>query len=138
MNDFLTKYYEEARNQYNKALAELKAAGFAEFTAEYSGSGDSGGIDSVEYKLVGEKMLIEATREENNWVKGEGWKPTTRPATERDIIEDFCYAWLEQNHPGWEINDGQEGTISFDGERITHDGRSFYTETTELEEEFYV
>ena len=32
----------------------------------------------------------------------------------REAIENWCYDLLEQHFPGWEINEGSDGTIAID------------------------
>ena len=50
--------------------------------------------------------------------------------TLQKAIETLAYDYLEDTHPGWEINDGAFGTFLFDipGRSITLDYRQRYTE----------
>jgi hypothetical protein len=71
---------------FTALLPRLKELKVDEVKAEYSGSGDSGGIDSTEF-----------TDELGNEIKDE---------TLKTGVEDAVYALLEDKHGGWEISDG--------------------------------
>jgi hypothetical protein len=88
-------------------LANLKARGAAKITIPYCGEGDSGAIEAPEFE-----------------------PPTLRAhlaAHEVDQLTQFLESLLE---PGWEIDSGSEGWVTFDftAERITHVHSNRYTE----------
>ena len=47
---------------------------------------------------------------------------TTDHKTLNEYIEDFCYDLLADNHGGWEINEGQNGNITWNSKnnKIEH------------------
>ena len=96
--------------RFKKKLKELKVKSFS---VEYSGSGDSGEIDEVSYepkKLNASIDMGTRTRWNNTTLEQE---KTTDHKSLKDYIEDFCYELLEDNHGGWEINEGQSGNIEW-------------------------
>jgi len=40
-------------------------------------------------------------------------KVTTHETSLRDAVEELCYGYLEQEHGGWENNDGAFGEFTF-------------------------
>lgn len=88
-------------------LAKLKAMGAAKITIEYYGEGDSGEIEAPEYEPPHLRAHISAHEV----------KVLTR------FVEDIL-------EPGWEIDSGSEGWVTFDftNERIAHVHNSRYTE----------
>lgn len=121
-------------------IEQIKQIGFKSFSISYSGSGDSGAIDEIEYELLNEFAEETGyTRQETSYdYESKKWLTREVPATVRDILEEYAYAYLEHHHGGWEINDGQSGTIEFDGKTITHEGQSYYTESTDISEEYEI
>jgi hypothetical protein len=88
-------------------LAKLKAMGATKIVIEYYGEGDSGEIEAPQYE-----------------------PPTLRAhvaADEVNQLTQFVESLLE---PGWEIDSGSEGWVTFDftNERIAHVHNSRYTE----------
>ncbi len=94
-------------------LAKLKAMGATKILIEYYGEGDSGDIDPPEYDPPTLAAHISAQ--------------------EVNLLSRFVGERLE---PGWEIDSGSEGWVTFDfaNERIVHVHNSRYTEydTTKL------
>jgi len=88
-------------------LAKLKAMGATKIVIEYYGEGDSGNIDPPEYEPPNLRAHISAHK-----VK---------------VLTLFVEDILE---PGWEIDSGSEGWVTFDftNERIAHVHNSRYTE----------
>ena len=105
----------------------------------YSGSGDDGSINEVEF-YVGKNVI---TLNESHQVdRGERkywchtdhkYKTTTDPMDLQEYIEDVTYDFLEAFHGGWEINEGQHGGLYFlvSENVIKHD----YVEIVESERE---
>ncbi len=50
-------------------------------------------------------------------------------------LEEFVYDWLEMEHPGWENNDGADGTCSIDLSQgsFTLEHTDYYTESDTTE-----
>ena len=81
------------------AIPELKKKGIKEVLVDYSGYGDSGGIDGVVYST-------EAGR-------GSGDSPQVSEEC-REAVKAFVYTLLPG---GFEINDGSQGSVTLDVER---------------------
>jgi hypothetical protein len=119
--DFLEKYMEEVKEKkenfpskvdiFKNKLKDLK---IKSFRVEYSGSGDSGEIDEIFYEPNDLKIKVDV----GTWKKFDQqsfeYKETNEPKSLETFIEDFCYELLEDNHSGWEINEGQSGAIEWD------------------------
>lgn len=123
--------------------AKIKEIGFKSFEIAYSGSGDSGCVDEITYELSGELPAgLKMSKSTYNWnpkTNRGGFAETEVELTDvKEFLGEFAYAYLEHHHGGWEIDDGQSGTITFDGVKILHEGQSYYTESTDISEEVYV
>ena len=96
---------------------------------EFDGSGDSGQIEAIEaWDAAGNKILLPSSRK----LQLASDNPD-HPLTEINLeaaIETLAYEYLENTHPGWEINDGAFGTFVFSvSERsITLDHRARFTD----------
>jgi hypothetical protein len=88
-------------------LAKLKAMGATKIVIEYCGEGDSGDIEPPEYEPATLRAHVAA--HEVNALTG--------------FVEDIL-------EPGWEIDSGSEGWVTFDftNERIAHVHNQRYTE----------
>jgi len=118
---FLEKYEEEVKqkrenfvNKVDTFKNKLKDLKVESFRVEYSGSGDSGEIEEIFYEPNNLKVKVDV----GTWKKFDQqsfeYKETNEPKPLKDFIEDFCYELLEDNHGGWEINEGQSGAIEWD------------------------
>ena len=96
-------------------LAQLRALGISEVTAEYEGYGDSGNVEEV----VVTPDTITLTEELRRRVEDFGW--------------DFAYALS----PGFENNEGGYGELTWAHETdkidVSHSNRFIETDTTEHE-----
>lgn len=105
----------EFRNQALPALRDLEVD---RVVAEYSGSGDTGGIDCLSC-YQGQVRV----------------PPGSIPSSVQQAIETYVYSLLPA---GFEINDGGQGEVTIDVEagtaRVNHG--SNYTETTVSEREY--
>ena len=121
MNDFRQHYelYLKAvakANELNKAAVfdALAAANLTRVAVEFDGEGDSGQIEGI-YAYAGDARaeLPESsiTLHQAQRAKGD---PKTTTVSLHDAIETLCYDYLEQEHGGWENNDGAFGTFTFD------------------------
>jgi hypothetical protein len=127
--DFHTKYMRERKEKadnfptkaenFKKKLKELKVKSFS---VEYSGCGDSGEINEISY----EPKKLNASIDVGTWkrwnIKLLNREETTDHKTLNQYIEDFCYDLLGDNHGGWEINEGQNGNITWNSKnnKIEH------------------
>jgi len=90
----------------------LVRAGVAYVTITYHGSGDEGWIEDVSFdpSHSGDEDL-------------------------ETLLNDHAYAILERRYPGWEINEGSEGTITIDVvNQSTNLHHGTIIETTEYED----
>ena len=87
----------------------------------YSGSGDSGGIDTLDIAEKHKELKM-------NMHFCDGCNHI-REIPIADAIEELCYHLLSLEYGGWEINDGSNGQFIFDGTKITHEHNAHYTDT---------
>lgn len=96
----------------------LDAAGITAVTVTFDGEGDSGQIEDV-IAYIGDKQA--ALPRAPVTIHGTSWGQESLTAREQPVsagLEDLCYGYLEQEHGGWENNDGAYGEFQFDvGER---------------------
>jgi hypothetical protein len=81
----------------NEVIPALMASGVANVEASYSGYGDSGAIDGVQYR---DKSGVRVEREKI-------------PAALTEKLENVLYEFLPA---GFEINDGGQGTLTLDAQ----------------------
>jgi len=138
-------YKKRNREAIFSALADL---GIEMVHVEYDGSGDSGQIESVstfsdnvpsDVKLD-EKIAFAEVRVATYRMTEAGLVAETTVTEKefalRDAIEEFCYAVLEEDFGGWEIDDGACGEFTFDvsSQTVTcvHNARYTAYETSRL------
>jgi hypothetical protein len=124
MSDFatFTANYERYRqtlikaNALNKAIifGALAAAGITELTIDFDGEGDSGQIDGVGARAGDTPATLPATPITLHRVRWDSDQMQTVETTLPDAVETLCYAYLSQEHDGWENNDGAYGMFEFD------------------------
>ena len=92
----------------------LAANGFTRVNVSFDGEGDSGQIDNlagyvgdVLTKLPEIKLLLQTS----SW---SGDNISTEEKSLPAAIEQLCYDFLEQDHGGWENNDGAFGEFTLD------------------------
>lgn len=105
-----------AANEHNNPLVFdlLAAAGITSVTIEFDGEGDSGQIESV-IACAGEaRVELPKTPVTLQHVSWNNDTVTDRTEPLPEAIETLCYDYLEQEHGGWENNDGAFGTFTFD------------------------
>lgn len=139
IEDFATLY---EKNQ--KALAEanainktvlfdaLCAAGITSVTVNFNGEGDSGQIEEIiAYPNGDQHQLpdVQLSIQQVEWGTG---KQNSHQTAIRDAVEELCYDFLEQEHGGWENNDGAFGEFTFDvvGRTITLEFNGRYSDFT--------
>ncbi len=115
----------------------LKSVNIDEVHCYYSGSGDDGSIEDIEYKKgssavnLDEQITVDRG-ERTEWDYDKHvYVTTTKPQKIQDYIEEVVYDLLEAFHGGWEINEGQCGNVLIDVSKgkIFHD----YNEIIETE-----
>lgn len=117
----------------------LEAAGIARVIVEFDGYGDSGQIESIQADdLQGRRVAMPAeTIAYRRQDRGQDLAQTNGH-TLYDAVEAMAYACLAETHPGWENNDGADGSFIFETKTRTihleHNQR--YTDTTTYEHEF--
>ena len=91
-------------------LAQLRALGISEVTAEYEGYGDSGNVEDVNVQPAEVKL----------------------PEALVTAVGDFAWSLAYHYHPGFENNEGGYGTLTWDIARdsITLDHSDRYVECT--------
>ena len=124
MSDFatFTASYERYRqtltkaNTLNKAIIfeALAAAGITELTIDFDGEGDSGQIDGVGARAGDTPVTVPATPITLQQAQWNSDELHTVDTLLEDAIETLCYAYLAQEHEGWENNDGAYGLFEFD------------------------
>ena len=111
----------------NNILAALRTAGVKECTVNYNGSGDDGNVDEPDFGagVVVEDVKIEQTNVTMGYDSIGGGLRRTQKAHEprsmrlREAIVNLCYSKLEEQHGGWEDNDGAQGSFVIDVEAGT-------------------
>ena len=132
----------------------LNSLEFDEVEVGYSGSGDSGAIEDIDFFNKDKKTLFtkyggyahepqSVTIPKDSPLSEELKKDVHKNAVICKLIgylEDITYDMLEERHGGWEINDGQEGTFTFTFEnnsmKINHDYTVFTYDSQQHQEEF--
>jgi len=96
-------------------IRELRAAGTKTVDVDFDGYGDSGGVGSIIYRPVldGKKEVGDTPHEAPDWSEGT-YKKIVRNYTFDELVEEVCYGILEEQHGGWEINEGSYGTFEID------------------------
>lgn len=104
-------------NERNKVrlFDALNAANISAVTVTFDGEGDSGQIDDIiaytgdaQTELPKTPLTIEVV----SW--GTDTAREAEAETLHSAIEDLCYAYLSQQHGGWENNDGAFGEFTID------------------------
>jgi hypothetical protein len=105
----------------NEIIPALMASGVANVEAAYSGYGDSGAIDGVQFR---DKTGIRVEREKI-------------PVVLTEKLENVLYEFLPA---GFEINDGGQGTLTLDVQAgtVKLEHQENYTESTSSTDEWEV
>jgi hypothetical protein len=120
-DDFMAayeRYKEQLRNVIlaNKATVfdALCAAKITSVEVEFDGEGDSGQIGEVTAYQDLSVVTLPSTLLTLRQCHFGAAEPSTAQEPLRDAIDTLCFDALEQEHDGWEINDGAYGTFIFD------------------------
>ena len=92
----------------------LAAAGITSVLVTFDGSGDSGQIEDVDATRNGEAVELPAVEIEIATPVWDGSGLDRRAQPLAEAIETLAYAFLEDTHDGWEINEGAYGAFTFD------------------------
>jgi hypothetical protein len=105
-----------AANEHNKPVVFdiLAEAGITSVTVEFNGESDSGQIESVIACAGESRVELPKTPVTLQHVSWNSDTVTDRTEPLPEAIETLCYDYLEQEHGGWENNDGAFGTFTFD------------------------
>jgi hypothetical protein len=124
-------------NVLNKSTVfdALTAAGTATVNVTFDGEGDSGQIENI--LADGSENIPPAPIELQQAAWGTS-KLDSIQTTLRAAIEALCYDYLEQEHGGWENNDGAFGEFTFNvpERRIELDFNSRFTDSAHFSHSF--
>jgi DNA-binding protein YbaB len=100
----------------NKAIVfeALSAAGIDLVDVTFDGEGDSGQIDNIIAWKAQKEITISDQTVAVQSASWDGKDVAFQELPLREAIERLCYDFLEQEHGGWENNDGAFGTFAFD------------------------
>jgi len=105
-------------------LPLLRAEGIARVTCTYSGSNDEGWLEKPHlYNAANQRLAAGPDT------------PALFALCEQ--IETFLNEILEDQHPGWEINDGADGEFSWDipADKLTNTHHEHYMSTNTSEDD---
>jgi hypothetical protein len=117
-----TPYEQRIAQNKQTLLDALKAAGVFRAEVAYEGCGDSGNIVSATVSDASNKDVDITAPIVTLVLDDRCYDFATRKWTHQDRIQQYTlvealegYVWdsLEANYPGWEINDGGRGTVTF-------------------------
>jgi hypothetical protein len=114
-----TKFPDEAcaeANRRNKNIVfdALSNAGITHVLVGFDGEGDSGQIDGAA-SYAGDAAADFPATIVTLYRAPSGWDEfVLQEVTLRQAVEELCYDYLEQEHGGWENNDGAFGEFTFD------------------------
>lgn len=128
-------------NQLNKEaiFAALATAGITEVTVPFDGYGDSGQIDDMTARVDDRSVELPnvlVTIHERSYSPADAVESVQQPL--REAVETLCYDYLEDSHPGWEIDGGSYGEFHFDvrGRTVRLEYNARITEILTEEDEF--
>jgi hypothetical protein len=132
-----TQYEEalKAANGLNKTAVfdALAAAGVTRVEVTFNGEGDSGQIEDVVARRAEEAHPIPKTLVPFHSASYGSPETKTSEKSLAQAIEALCYDYLEQEHGGWENNDGGSGDFVFHVEdrRIELEFSQVFTDSTQ-------
>jgi hypothetical protein len=107
--------FEEA-NRRNKdcVFDALAKAGIMQVLVAFDGEGDQGQMEHASAQADGKTVELPAVTL-SLWIADFGaTELTSRSFDLREGVEHLCYGHLEEQHGGWEIDDGSFGEFTFD------------------------
>jgi hypothetical protein len=127
-------------NAINKTavFTALSEAKITRILADFDGEGDSGQLGNVTAycgEALREMPNVNIALQRASWGSD---KRETCPATLREAVEQLCFDCLEQEHGGWENNDGAFGEFAFDvaERRIELDFNARYSDSVHSSHSF--
>lgn len=115
---------DDALNVWRKVLSVCKASDYARIVVTFDGCGDSGQIEDMDFQFNDSMppkhpatLSIGVFDVQEGFAHHEGrWEPIIKQKelTLADALETVTYDILNENIPGWEINEGTSGTINYD------------------------
>jgi len=144
-DDFETRYAQHKElctkvNELNKAVLfdALVPAGITVINVEFDGEGDSGQLNGVCALAGDQQAQLPATKVTIQQIRWGQTESTSSELTLEAAIEALCYDYLEQEHDGWENNDGGYGEFIIDvaGRTISLEFCSRYTDYTKFSHSF--
>lgn len=106
-NDRLRQANAADRKTIFDAFADL---GIERVEIDFDGYGDSGQIENIAVTGGSDRLTGEVTITRVPWI----WPNETHTCPLAEAVESLCYSLLEQEHGGWQDNDGSFGTFTFD------------------------
>ena len=91
----------------------LSAAGITSVTVSFDGEGDSGQIEDITAYVSDARQELPDVQAAVVRAVWDSEKLESAPCSLRDAIVDLCYAVLEDEQDGWEINEGAYGEFTF-------------------------
>jgi len=139
MSDFETTYARHKElsakaNELNKAVLfdALAPAGITSINVEFDGEGDSGQIHDISAKAGDQAVDLPAAKITIQQIRWGQTEATASEFTLEAAVEALCYDYLEQEHGGWENNDGAFGEFAINVADRTID-LEFYSRYTDTE-----
>lgn len=106
---------EEALAANKAALFDvLERAGITSVVVAFDGCGDAGQIESIDARIGGDAAKLPVVEIEIAAPTSDGSALDRRTLPINEAIDELAYAFLEETHEGWEINDGAYGEFAFD------------------------
>jgi hypothetical protein len=115
---------DDALNIWRKVLSVCRASNYARIVVTFDGCGDSGHIEDMDFQFNDSMppkhpatLSIGDFDVQEGFEHREGrWQPIVKrkELTLADALETVTYDILDANIPGWEINEGTSGTITYD------------------------
>ena len=134
-DDARSRLAEEALPGNKAALFEaLARAGVTSVVVTFDGAGDSGQVESVDARIGAAAALLPTCDVEIATPAWDGSELQRQALLLGEAAEQLAYAFLEETHDGWEINEGAFGTFAFDVAERTI--RLDYNERIETSEYF--
>ena len=101
-------------NKLNKTVLfdALASLGVTTIVVDFDGEGDSGQINSVAAFVDDQPFQLPKTM---LTIHSASWSDDglqTRDIPLEEAVEEICYGYLEQEHGGWENNDGAYGEFT--------------------------
>jgi hypothetical protein len=108
----------------------LSATGITHVAVGFDGEGDQGQIEGAAAYAGDATVEFPATTVTLYRVQFGAEQPTTHEMSLREAVEELCYGYLEQEHGGWENNDGAFGEFTLDvaDQRIDLDFNGRFTD----------